>query len=799
MNQTAKVFVYSAVSQAVCLGLCSVLFSPMVSAAPFVFDGEEYENKITLAENDYYIAYKSDQSLGILYSHERKDDNSVITVRTPFSYNNGLIEIDNAEIGVGGGYTDYGQDLSYVTYISGIKVIDFPSNNAKLGIHGKSTGPNGENLLIGLEIDMGDGDDFLKLSGNMTIVEGEDYYDCIYVNGVVATGEGQDTLIVTDNVKVQHLQAGAGDDHVQWLKNSCVRKVSLEEGNDRLTVSSGKFDMTDVVEGGEGNDVVFIKDLGSAGSPLEIGDNLKDIEGIHLKNSHVTTSHLLKLGNGEQLMNNTDGTQVTEKLGLVIENGSSFIPKLSTFLEGELNNAGELNLTQSTTQSTTENLPEDTFRLKGNYIGNSGVIKLNSKWDKPDTFSSDKLIIEGTATGTTTIKSILSDGTEGLQGNVEAISTALNSSAVIEVLTPGQDSAFIGTLQTASGVQAQVAKKTEGGKDIYYYTIEAKNAANTADASSTLILDESVSAYTQIGAISNLLAQSPVQSLHQRKGEQVKLSTANNQAWIRVLGGNEKYKGKNRFDFTTRNSGIQVGYDISKQAKNGNFSITGGYLAYQKAHSDLYDRYRSVNAIVSSDTWAAKVKSEITSIGLTHTYHTQNGRYIDLLGQYSYLKHDYHIRNLTNTYSNSGKNILFSIEAGNPFALGNGWLLEPQVQLVYQWQKLQAFNAENSEVKFKGKQEVLGRIGGRLAYQTERSGFYTIANLWHQFHPTSEVSMSGTNWQENYAKNMLELGIGGQYDVTKQVSLYTDVRYKRTLGQHSKGALQGSLGIKFNW
>ena len=62
-----------------------------------------------------------------------------------------------------------------------------------------------------------------------------------------------------------------------------------------------------------------------------------------------------------------------------------------------------------------------------------------------------------------------------------------------------------------------------------------------------------------------------------------------------------------------------------------------------------------------------------------------------------------------------GWGLAASLEGGYPFDLGDGWLIEPQAQLIYQAIDLADFNDGAADVRYSDEDSLAGRIGARLA------------------------------------------------------------------------------------
>ena len=108
-----------------------------------------------------------------------------------------------------------------------------------------------------------------------------------------------------------------------------------------------------------------------------------------------------------------------------------------------------------------------------------------------------------------------------------------------------------------------------------------------------------------------------------------------------------------------------------------------------------------------------------------------------------------------------GWGLAASIEGGYPFHFGNGWLIEPQAQLVYQTIDLADFNDGFADVRYSDEDSLAGRIGARLARTWDleepqgdgpgtgsppepvrQASLWLRGDIWHEFiaQPTTEFS-----------------------------------------------------------
>ena len=454
---------------------------------------------------------------------------------------------------------------------------------------------------------------------------------------------------------------------------------------------------------------------------------------------------------------------------------------------------------------------EDKLTVEGNYTANNGVLKVNTHWDSNDANNgkSDLLEITGNAEGTTKVVSLKADGSENLvDGSIGSIASDLgkNSTAVVRVKGTSNLRNFTGLTRTTGAGELQLASKRVGNATEYFWTVTSTNG--------NAIYVPSVPGYTLAPKLNLEVGYETVGTLHQRRGENQALSweksQANNQTWGRIIGKHLALDGKERLNLTANLSGFQFGHDFDvASTENGGKRLTGVYAGYTHADSKFYDEYRAENGVVLNDKYTGKAKTENFHAGVTHTRYAENGSYLDLVGQLSWVKNKYYA--LDSHAKNHGFGVALSSEVGHPFALGkekmnNGdsWIIEPQAQLIYQYLGLSRFNDELRSVHQDKQHGLRGRVGARLAYNdlTAREKVRTLyftANLWHDFKNTAGSNIGADNINEKFAKTWGEFGVGTQLATSANSHIYADVRYEHSLSGAKRQGYKGSVGIKYSW
>lgn len=572
------------------------------------------------------------------------------------------------------------------------------------------------------------------------------------------------------------------------------------------------------------------------------------------------TNAVLKITNGAMEFKSEDlGTIKLTKATFNLEKGTSLeTPEGTTLLSGGRLTLSDTGISLSGTTSVFEKGTftnggiitlanqsyADKLTIEGNYVGNNGVLEVNTKWDTPGDYSgahseSDLLTITGDASGNTTVKAVKTDGTENvIDGSIGELSDRYKRSVpVIKVLGDDKGTAnseinstdatkpyayntrstFTGTAKTTGAGELQlVSHKDDNGVTEYFWTLTTPNQDKT-------IITPSAPAYTLVPRQNLESGYAMLDTLHQRRGENQTLSwdkqgsywqDVEKQSWGRVIGKHLKLDGKERFGFKTNMYGFQVGHDFdvkTKQDDEGKLTrrFTGLYFGALRSLSKFYDEYRAKNGIVIADKLTSHVKTTALNLGVTDTRYHENGTYIDLVGQLSWLNNRYSAVDGTGA-KNHGWGTALSVETGRPYALGkdktnngNSWILEPQAQLIAQYLRLGNFNDGTRAVSQKGY-GLRGRVGFRLAHnqpndkQRTRTYYFT-GNIWHDFKARGNALIGSDKLAGKFARTWWELGLGSQFSLSENTYLYADARYEKSFDSNRHKGYQGTVGVKYSW
>jgi len=470
-----------------------------------------------------------------------------------------------------------------------------------------------------------------------------------------------------------------------------------------------------------------------------------------------------------------------------------------------------------TTVNTSYN---DVVEIYGNYEGKNGAkIKMNTQWNSPGDANganskSDVIKIlrsgitnSGNATGVTGIIPVGIDGKENIiDGNIKKVAKAINSVPVV-IVDKAAAGTFVGKAQTTGAGEVQLTSRLNGGKREFFWTLNAVNGTNPYDdgtsknydphssGNSKIILNSAVAGYINTAKVNMNLGFQSLATLNERRGENNFNSiNENSQAWARILGKHTKDEGKERFNFETNVYGVQAGYDFSiKNSENGK-RYTGFYFTNTEAKTNFEDRYRAEDGVVVGDKYTGKAKTKDFSLGLSTTKYYNNGLYLDLAGQLSFIKNKYDSRDGA-VANQKGNAFGLSVETGKSYKLGTNWAIQPQVQLVYQYLKLKDFKDDVREVHYGNDSALRARVGIKALYNDK---FYTVANVWNDFNNKTEANIGLDKVEEKYSSTWGEIGLGVQIPITNNAYVYSDLKYERSFKSKPKhNGYRGTVGFKY--
>ncbi|PXY98063.1 hypothetical protein DKK71_07355 [Snodgrassella alvi] len=637
----------------------------------------------------------------------------------------------------------------------------------------------------------------------------------------------------TGNIVSKILNGGAGN--IKITNNGTISGSTTDDELPNSIENTGTGNISLINDGKIASDILN----GAAGSGIKITNN-NTLSGT-ITNTNSGSVYATNTGTFTGMTTNSgSGILDLDNQGIWNNTGNSVLTRLK-------NTTGTIIFPQVSEVNAGDKDQYHTITVNGNYTG-GGLMRVNTVWNKNGTSYSDRVDIHGDVDGApTTVRTL-----NGIYGDVTLKEIPIHSAVVVHVAGKSSGNDFTGSAPTTNAGEAQLKKiDTTSGTD-YAWTLTAQNktpeptnpgvsgptdpnvsgptdpnvSGPTAPDKPILpappitevpIYAEPVSGYVQMPTADMELGFTTIGTLHERRGENqtYNITGSNNtalggdqqQTWGRVLVKHLDKDGKKRLDTAGNQSVLQIGHDfiLDENEKTGIRRHIGGYVAYGHNENDFRDEYRAKNGYIVDDHYTGKGRTDAVSVGGYGTFYGNNGGYVDLVGQVTYLRNKYNARSNESVHQN-GWGAALSAETGKSFIVyGNNWFVEPQAQLVYQYLSLDDFNDRIRHVDQHDPSALRGRVGMRFGYNGDTrdnlpsSSFYGIANIWHDFVNPKSVDIGRDSLKEEYAKTWGELGLGIQLPITRQSDFYSDIRYEKNFGSDKRKGFKGTMGYKYTW
>ena len=453
-----------------------------------------------------------------------------------------------------------------------------------------------------------------------------------------------------------------------------------------------------------------------------------------------------------------------------------------------------------------------------NYIGQSGTVALNT-FLGTDGSPSDRLVIDGGAASGTSRLAITNVGGPGATttGNgilvVDAINGATTNAGAFALAGPVAAGAyeyvlFHGGATAGSTQNWYLRNQVEPVAPGVTPPVAAPGSpslppAPPAGSAPVPLYRPEVPVYAAIPATARRLGLATLGTFHQRRGEQSLLSGQGSfsAGWGRVFGERMDPRWSGTVDplFNGRIWGLQTGLDLlAIDRASGHRDSFGLFYGFARAEGDI--RGFALGQLRSK---VGKLDLDSNSLGAYWTHVGPSGWYLDTVVMHSWLDgsggSDRGVR-----ADIGGSAVTASVEGGYPLALGAGFVLEPQAQLIWQHLSLDRTRDRFSAVSFDDGDSFTGRIGARLQTSfligSSQIQPYLTANLWHNFSRTDKVTFDAVDViPTRFRGSSLEIGGGIVAKVTSNVSLYAAGGYTTALGDDKGHSIQGNLGLRVTW
>jgi outer membrane autotransporter protein len=485
--------------------------------------------------------------------------------------------------------------------------------------------------------------------------------------------------------------------------------------------------------------------------------------------------------------------------------------------------------------------------VRGNYVGQNGVLELNT-FLGTDGSPSNRLVIDGgTGSGNTSII-VHNTATAGAATTADGI---LLVSAINGATTTGDAFNLAGELRSGALDYRLFRGSKDGGLPDNWYlrnefivppdpdkpgepgeppvppnpddpTLPSDPPPDELDPGQYPTIGPELATYGVIQPLARELAQRTLSTLHDRNGDSALMASSQAaidngpSSWARVFAAtvDQSYKAFAAPQSKGNLAGFQIGGDMWQgQWAPGHTDRFGGYLAYANASVDVSGLVTNASATSYDRERTGTVGLHATSAGAYWTHYGPTGWYLDGVLQAS------SFGGTANTaYSRlipKGTGFLASLEFGYPMeiaSMGKNFVLEPQLQAIRQYVNFSARNDGLGMVTVGSTYGSTGRIGLRGKWElTGHNGelwmpYLTVDVIRDWGARSSTVFADGNSegsvvpLQPQASRGSLTGGVTVQW--SQKLMAYAAAGYEHELGSGQNSKRQGfdaNIGLRYMW
>ena len=284
---------------------------------------------------------------------------------------------------------------------------------------------------------------------------------------------------------------------------------------------------------------------------------------------------------------------------------------------------------------------------------------------------------------------------------------------------------------------------------------------------------------SNLAAINLMTWRQENNDMNKRLGE-LRDSKGEHGVWARMVRGEAEYESiQNQYNY------YQIGYD-EKLSTDPNWTV-GMFLTRTEGNST----FRTGSA-----------ENNHTGVGVYGSYLKDDGSFIDLVAKYARIDSDFNANGGVGSgdYNTNGYSI--SAEYGKRFEQGNGFWIEPQVELTYGTVGAVDYTTGNgAKVRQEGMDSLVGRVGFSIGKDIKAGNIYARASYLYDFDGETEVTMIHSGISDVYEQDLgggwFEVGVGTNINLSDATHLYFDV--EKTYGGDVATPWQWSAGMRWTF
>lgn len=402
---------------------------------------------------------------------------------------------------------------------------------------------------------------------------------------------------------------------------------------------------------------------------------------------------------------------------------------------------------------------------------NNGVINLQGESQQ---ITVTELDGTGGTVNTNSINNKMTIGTVADSTSVTVNGSGEIADAILGGNATAQDLADVVTTGTKSAAsQITTDEGIIAGKitaDVNAYgkitnTVYAKNTTNLG--------------LSNLAAINLMTWRQENNDMNKRLGE-LRDSKGEHGVWARMVRGEVEYESiQNQYNY------YQIGYD-EKLSTDPNWTV-GMFLTRTEGNST----FRTGSA-----------ENNHTGVGVYGSYLKDDGSFIDLVAKYARIGSDFNASGGVGSGDYNTNSYSISAEYGKRFEQGNGFWIEPQVELTYGTVGAVDYTTGNgAKVRQEGMDSLVGRVGFSIGKDIKAGNIYARASYLYDFDGETEVTMSHSGISDVYEQDLgggwFEVGLGANINLSDATHLYFDV--EKTYGGDVATPWQWSAGMRWTF
>ena len=264
--------------------------------------------------------------------------------------------------------------------------------------------------------------------------------------------------------------------------------------------------------------------------------------------------------------------------------------------------------------------------------------------------------------------------------------------------------------------------------------------------------------------------------MNKRLGE-LRNSNGEHGIWTRMTRGESKYNSiKNQYN------AYQIGYD-EKVGSDKAWTV-GAALTYTEGKS-TFVKGSGENTHKGFAIYGSKLN--------------EDGSFIDLIAKYSRRENEFEIGKEQGDYDTNGYSS--SAEYGKRLEQGNGFWIEPQVELTYGLVEDANYIVGRRHVAQDDIESLVGRVGFSLGKDIKQGNVYVRASYLYDFDGETKAVVSKLGLHETFEQDLgggwFEVGVGTNYNLSDATYLYFDV--EKTYGGDVATPWQWNAGVRYSF